>query len=76
MDKEVGILSMAYCSKHHRIGAILTSGSLVFWEGSDNFSTQKDISLKQRGDKVFYLSQQDCWITVDNNTLYFWNIRD
>ena len=49
---------MAYCSKYHRIGAILTSGILVFWEGSDNFGTQKDIALKGRGDKVFYLSQQ------------------
>ena len=31
MEKEVGILSMSYCEKHNRIGAILTSGMLVFW---------------------------------------------
>ena len=30
MEKEVGILSMSYRQKHHRIGAILTSGMLIF----------------------------------------------
>jgi len=31
MEKEVGILSMSYCHKYNRIGAILTSGMIVFW---------------------------------------------
>jgi WD40 repeat protein len=75
-DKEVGILSMAYCEKQHRIGAILTSGTLVFWEGSDQFATQKDIPLKQRGDKVFYLPLLEKWLTADSSTLYFWNLKE
>ena len=66
---------MAYCAKNHRIGAILTSGSLVLWEGADDFCTQKDIPLKQRGDKVFYLPLFDSWVTVDSNSLYYWDLK-
>lgn len=76
MDKEVGILSVAYCEENHRIGAILTSGTMVFWEGHDSFATEKSIPIKQLGDKIYYLSQQGQWATVSHNALHFWDLKE
>lgn len=67
---------MAYSHQQHRIGAILTSGNLVFWEGSDNFETEKSIPIKHYGDKIFYLEQKNQWITVNSTTVHFWNLKD
>ena len=39
MDKDIAILSIAYCRKMNRIGAIINNIGLLFWEGSDNFNT-------------------------------------
>lgn len=57
MDKDIGILSMAYSQRNNRIGAILTNSTLIFWEGVDNFTTQKIIPNKNYGDKIFYFQQ-------------------
>lgn len=76
LDKEVGILSIGYNVSNNRIGAILTSGTLVFWEGSDNFATQKSIAIRNYGDKVYFLEQAACWVTVSSNTIYFWDLKE
>jgi hypothetical protein len=55
MEKDIGILSMAYNGESNRIGAVLTNSSLIFWEGGDNFSTEKIISNKCYGDRIYHL---------------------
>jgi WD40 repeat protein len=76
LDKEVGILSVGYNVSNNRLGAILTSGTLVFWEGSDGFTTQKSITLRNYGDKVFFLEQAACWVTVSSNAVNFWDLKE
>lgn len=55
MEKEVSFLSMSYSSKNDRVGAILTNGMMVFWEGCDQFTTEKYISTRNCGDKIYFL---------------------
>jgi hypothetical protein len=39
MEKDIGILSMAFNPKSNRIGALLTNASMIFWEGGDRYNT-------------------------------------
>lgn len=67
---------MGYNATNNRIGVILTSGTLVFWEGSDGFTTQKSIPVRNYGDKVYFLEQVGSWVTVSSNTVHFWDLKE
>jgi hypothetical protein len=67
---------MGYCPTSHRIAAILTSGNLVFWEGSDGFTTEKVIPIKNYGDKVYFLEHANRWATASSNAVHLWDLRE
>ena len=46
---------MAYNASNNRIGAILTNSTMIFWEGLDNYTTEKIIINKNYGDKLYYM---------------------
>jgi len=76
MEKDIGILSMAYNGHSNRIGAILTNASMIFWEGGDSFATEKIISNKCFGDRIYYLDLANEWVTVSKTSLYFWDLKE
>lgn len=67
---------MAYSARSHRIGAILTNASMIFWEGGDRFATEKAICSKAYGDRIYHLDLADEWVTADKSSLYFWDLRE
>lgn len=54
MEKDIGILSMAFSPKSNRIGALLTNSTMIFWESGDSYKTEKLIPNKNYGDKIYY----------------------
>jgi hypothetical protein len=71
----LAILSFAFSEKQQRIGAILNHIGIGFWDFSDNFRTEKLIE-KTIGNKIYYLALADEWITTDNESVYFWDLKD
>ena len=67
---------MGYSTRNNRIGALLTNGIMVFWEGCDQFATEKYISTRNCGDKIMYLQQANEWVTYDRSTIYFWDLKE
>lgn len=82
MAKDVAILSIAFCERDQRIGCIINNIGITFWEATDNFATEKilganksDWDPKLCGDKIYYLSLFNQWVTTDKDTIYFWDIK-
>jgi hypothetical protein len=67
---------MAYNGHSNRIGAILTNSTIIFWEGGDNFTTEKIIPNKGYGDRIHFLELNNQWVTVSKNSLYFWDLKE
>lgn len=83
MAKDVAILSMAFCEREKRIGCIINNIGVTFWEASDGYATEKILGLnkpdydpKACGDKIYYLSFHQQWVTTDQDTIYFWDLKE
>jgi hypothetical protein len=74
-DKSMAIMSMAFSERQQRIGCIISSLGMAFWDYSDQFQTEKLIK-RVIGDRIYYLPLLDEWITTDANTLHFWDLKE
>jgi hypothetical protein len=73
-DKKMAIMSIAFSERQQRIGCIISSLGMAFWDYEDNFQTEKLIK-KIIGDKIYYLQLLDEWVTTDESNLYFWDLK-
>ena len=76
MGKDIGIISMGYDRDNDRIGALLTNNTMIFWEGGDNFVTEKTIANRAFGDKIMFLGMMKQWVTIDKTNLHFWDLTE
>ena len=65
---------MGYDRKNDRIGALLTNNTMIFWEGGDDFNTEKAITNRSFGDKIVFLTMMKQWVTIDKTNIHFWDL--
>lgn len=68
-------MSMAFSERQQRIGCLIASLGMAFWDYRDGFQTEK-LVRKVIGDRIYYLPLLDEWITTDNSSLYFWDLKE
>ncbi|KAL4499692.1 hypothetical protein ABPG72_017232 [Tetrahymena utriculariae] len=80
ISSDIIIFSFAWSERQQRLGATLKDFSLSFWDRSDNFKYEKQISIQSfmsdYQTNIWYLEFPNCWVTTDaKNQLYEWDLE-
>ncbi|EAR87863.2 WD domain, G-beta repeat protein (macronuclear) [Tetrahymena thermophila SB210] len=80
ISSDIIIFSFAWSERQERLGATLKDFSLCFWDRSDNFKYEKQISIQSfmsdYQTNIWYLEFPNCWVTTDaKNQLYEWDLE-